>query len=83
MKSGAGCFVNVGLLKEVHVDKALAPGLRCTVKLSTEQESSKKLKGIVVPPSTPKKETGIYWGYDVRIATSMSKVFSQSPYKDG
>ncbi|XP_044261853.1 putative methyltransferase C9orf114 homolog [Tribolium madens] len=83
VKPGRGSIVNVGLLKEVHVDKLLTPGIRCTVKLLPQQESSKKLKGVVVAPSIPKIETGVYWGYTIRLANSLSKVFSQSPYKDG
>ncbi|KAJ8911616.1 hypothetical protein NQ315_017126 [Exocentrus adspersus] len=79
VRSGHGSYVNVGLLKEVHVDKLLAPGLRCTVKL-VPQDNSKKLKGNIVSPTTPRRETGIYWGYTVRIAKSLSKVFSQCPY---
>ncbi|CAG9818380.1 unnamed protein product [Phaedon cochleariae] len=82
-KTGQGSFVNIGLLKEVHVDKLLTPGVRCTVKLLPKNEQSKKLKGLVVSPKTPRKETGVYWGYSVRIATSLSKVFSQCPYKNG
>lgn len=81
VKSGRGSCVNVGLLKDVHVDKSLTPGLRCTVQLLPQQEHSKKLKGIVVSPATPRRETGIYWGYSVRIANSLSKVFSQCPYE--
>ncbi|CAG9861025.1 unnamed protein product [Phyllotreta striolata] len=82
-KIGQGSFVNVGLLKEIHVDKLLTPGLRCTVKMVPTEPSSKKYKGIVVAPSTPRRETGAYWGYSVRIATSLSKVFSQCPHKEG
>lgn len=82
VKPGRGSIVNVGLLKEVHVDKLLTPGIRCTVKL-LPQESSKKLKGVVVAPSSPKSEMGVYWGYTIRLANSLSKVFSQCPYKDG
>lgn len=83
VKPGKGSQVNVGLLQDVHVDKLLVPGIRCTVKLLPHQEGSKKLKGLVVAPTTPTKETGIYWGYNVRLAKSLSKVFSQCPYKDG
>ncbi|XP_028128862.1 putative methyltransferase C9orf114 [Diabrotica virgifera virgifera] len=79
----SGSFVNVGLLKEVHVDKLLTPGIRCTVRVLPSEQDSKKLKGVIVSPSTPRKETGVYWGYTVRIATSLSKVFSQCPYKEG
>ncbi|CAH1956092.1 unnamed protein product [Acanthoscelides obtectus] len=78
-----GAYVYVGLNKDVLVDKSLVPGLRCTVKIFLEQETKTKHKGVIVPPSTPRKETGVYWGYSVRIATSLSKVFSQCPYKEG
>lgn len=83
VKNDKGSYVNIGLLKEVLVDKLLTPGLRCTIKLLPQQEGSKKLMGVVVPPITPRQETGTYWGYSVRVATSISKVFSQSPYEGG
>lgn len=82
VKEGRGSKVNVGLLKDVEVDKLLTPGRRCTVELLS-QENNKKLKGIVVSPSTPRRAMGIYWGYSVRIAKSLAEVFSKSPYKNG
>jgi predicted SPOUT superfamily RNA methylase MTH1 len=33
VKEGKGSFVNVGLLKEIRIDKHLKPGIRVTVKL--------------------------------------------------
>ena len=81
-KSGRGSVVNCGLLKDVIVDKLLEPGIRVTVKL-TPREGSKKLNGIIVSPSLPHAETGTYWGYTVRIAQSLSNVFSQAPYPNG
>lgn len=83
VKNDKGSHVNVGLLKEALVDKLLRPGLRCTVKLLPQQEGSNKLKGSVVPPSAPRQDTGTYWGYSVRVATSISKIFSQCPYESG
>ncbi|XP_066149885.1 putative methyltransferase C9orf114 homolog [Euwallacea fornicatus] len=83
VKAGKGSIVNAGLLKQVRVDKVLVPGIRCTIKLLPQDQKSKKLKGIVVSPSLPRSETGIYWGYSVRIANSLSKVFSHCPYKEG
>ncbi|KAJ8931933.1 hypothetical protein NQ314_015113, partial [Rhamnusium bicolor] len=82
VKNTQGSYANVGLLKDVHLDKLITPGLRCTVKLLSQDEST-KFKGIIVSPSTPRKETGVYWGYSVRIANSLSKVLTQCPYKDG
>ncbi|XP_022919644.1 putative methyltransferase C9orf114 homolog [Onthophagus taurus] len=82
VKSGRGSQVNIGLLQDIHIDKLLTPGIRCTVKL-LKQDGSKKLKGLIVPPKTPKIETGVYWGYEVRLANSLSQVLSQCPYKEG
>lgn len=83
VKNGIGTYVDVGLLRRVLVEKTLKPGLRVTVKINPPKGNSKKLKGMIVPPSTPQKESNIYWGYSVRIADSISEVFSQSPYQGG
>lgn len=42
----------------------------------------KILKGQVVSPSTPQKED-LYWGYNVRLASSLGAVFTECPYKSG
>lgn len=79
-----GSFVNVGLLNDILVDKQLPEGLRVTVKIPQGSDlKSRKLRGKIVSPSEPRRKTGIYWGYNVRIANSISQVFSQSPYEDG
>lgn len=43
----------------------------------------KKLKGQVVSPATPQKEADLYWGYNVRLASSLGAVFTECPYKSG
>lgn len=43
----------------------------------------KILKGQVVSPSTPQKEADLYWGYNVRLASSLGAVFTECPYKSG
>lgn len=78
-----GCYVYVGLLKNVKVDRPLQPGVRVTVEMLPSPADSKRLFGRVVPPSRPKKEMGIYWGYSVRIANSFNAVFTECPYKEG
>ncbi|KAL6262620.1 hypothetical protein P5V15_005413 [Pogonomyrmex californicus] len=83
IKPGRGSQVNVGLLNEVHVDKVLMPGLRVTVKIPENQQNRKKLKGIVVPPNIPRAETGIYWGYTVRLAKNLTEVLINCQYKGG
>ncbi|PZC86583.1 putative methyltransferase C9orf114 [Helicoverpa armigera] len=82
-KPGRGSQVNVGLLQDISTDKLLNPGIRVTVKMLPTQEGGKKLKGKIVSLTTPRAETGVYWGYTVRIANNLSQVFTQSPYKDG
>lgn len=83
VKPGRGSQVNVGLLQDVSTDKLLNPGIRVTVKMIPTTEGRKKLKGKIVSLTTPRAETGVYWGYTVRIVNSLSQVFTQCPYKDG
>lgn len=35
----------------------------------------------LVPPSIPTAESGLYWGYRVRVADSLAQVFSECPYE--
>lgn len=58
--------------------------MRVTVKMPPGVDlKSKRIRAKVVPPAQPRQETGIYWGYSVRIANSLSQVFTKSPYKGG
>ncbi|XP_055701133.1 putative methyltransferase C9orf114 homolog [Phlebotomus papatasi] len=82
-KSGRGSHVNIGLRKDAAVDETLTTGIRVTVKLNLEEKEGKRIKGTVVSPSLPRQETGVYWGYSVRMAENISQVFSQSPHEDG
>lgn len=82
-KQGACSYVNVGLMKDVRVNKALMAGTRVTVELQSQKEGSKKRYGEVVSPSLPKEVLGVYWGYTVRLASSLSEVFTKSPYQEG
>lgn len=83
-KQGKGSLVNCGMRKEVRIDKQLQSGLRVTVQLNTTQKQENKVfKGVVVAPHVPRTEGGLYWGYSVRLASSLSAVFSESPYGEG
>lgn len=83
-KLNKGSYVNVGLLNDCLVNEILRPGLRVTVKLQPDQDlKSKKIRGEIVSPQQPRRETGVYWGYTVRIAKSFSDIFSKSLYEDG
>ncbi|KAL2100050.1 hypothetical protein ACEWY4_004444 [Coilia grayii] len=83
-KADKGSYVDCGMRKEVQIDKQLKPGLRVTVKLNKNQESGcKRYRGVVVAPHVPRTEKGLYWGYTVRLASSLSAVFTECPFKDG
>lgn len=82
VKKGEGSFVNVGLRKDVKIDKRLKAGLRVTVKIDEKAHGSYGL-GKIVAPSEPRSDHGLYWGYNVRIAHKFGSVFTQCPYKDG
>ncbi|KAH8301692.1 hypothetical protein KR059_008706, partial [Drosophila kikkawai] len=76
-------YANVGLLNDVLVDKAIEPGVRVTVRMDPASETSRKQRGTLVSPDEPRRETGVYWGYQVRIAHSLSEIFTKSPYDSG
>ncbi|XP_062867751.1 putative methyltransferase C9orf114 homolog isoform X2 [Trichomycterus rosablanca] len=83
-KAGKGSFVNGGMRKEVQIDKQLQPGLRVTVRLNKTQNSDSRVyKAAVVAPSIPRTECGLYWGYSVRLASCLSAVMTECPFKDG
>ncbi|XP_060127048.1 putative methyltransferase C9orf114 [Zootoca vivipara] len=83
-KPGRGSFVNCGMQKEVQIDKQLEAGLRVTVRLNPQQNpESKTQKGVVVSSHQPRTTSGLYWGYSVRLASCLSAVFAESPYKEG
>ncbi|CAL8084638.1 unnamed protein product [Orchesella dallaii] len=81
-------LVNVGLDRDCRVSKKLKKGVRVTVKFEDASpdyilKSKGKLKGTVVSPHLPRREDGLYWGYTVRIASCLSKVFSECPFQEG
>lgn len=46
-----------------------------------QTDSSKHHRGVVVSPTAPRQEAGLYWGYSVRLANSFGAVFTESPHK--
>ncbi|KAJ6446849.1 deoxyribose-phosphate aldolase [Purpureocillium lavendulum] len=77
--TGKGTLVDVGLEEPVEVEDKIPPKTRVTL-LFSEDES----KGpVCVNPAAPREEGGYYWGYTVRRASSLSNVFTESPYEGG
>jgi predicted SPOUT superfamily RNA methylase MTH1 len=65
------------------IDQRLQPGIRCTVQLDTAAYGRPgPIHGKVVSPSTVTQTDGTYWGYTVRMASSIKAVFDECPYAD-
>ena len=41
------------------------------------------MKGKVVSPSAPREHDGTYWGYSVRMASSIKAIFDEAPFENG
>lgn len=82
-----GSYVDCGVPNTlVQIDRVLSPGLRCTVQLDPKSYATSKkgsMKGVVVSPTTPRDQDGIYWGYQVRLASSIKAIFDECPYEGG
>lgn len=81
-------LVNVGLDRDCRVAKKLPQGVRVTIKFEDPSpeyilKPKGKLKGMAVSPHAPRREAGLYWGYTVRLASCLEKVFSECPFKEG
>lgn len=75
-------FVNVGLERDILIDRKLPPGTRVTVKMNNPG-SNKRQSGVAVSPSAPRTEDGLYWGYSVRMAQNLPEVWSGCEYEAG
>ncbi|KFV64090.1 Uncharacterized protein C9orf114, partial [Dryobates pubescens] len=85
-KSERGSFVNCGMRKVWLSPPPPTPfffGLRVTVQLEPEQPECRVRKGSVVSSQRPRAASGLYWGYSVRLASCLSAVFSECPFKEG
>eukprot|EP00510_Aplanochytrium_minuta_P000492 CAMPEP_0184011978 /NCGR_PEP_ID=MMETSP0954-20121128/4128_1 /TAXON_ID=627963 /ORGANISM="Aplanochytrium sp, Strain PBS07" /LENGTH=349 /DNA_ID=CAMNT_0026291857 /DNA_START=94 /DNA_END=1143 /DNA_ORIENTATION=- len=79
-------LVNLGFLADGKIDRKLPPGTRVTVKLENKGQvpkGSKRVRGKAVSPSEPRTSAGLYWGYTVRMASSLAEVWSGCEYPGG
>lgn len=74
-------FVYVGLQKEALINKEIEPGSRVTVQLDIFEDRN-YLNGKVVSPYLPTKKLNYYWGYEVRVAKSLTKAIEECPFKN-
>jgi predicted SPOUT superfamily RNA methylase MTH1 len=82
--SGTGSFCEVGLKHDVLLDRVLKPGMRVTVKMDSYNKNGRSyLMGSACRPTKPRQEAGIFWGFQIRIASTLNSVFSECPYEEG
>lgn len=92
---GKGSWVDVGLYEtRVQIDKHLQPGLRVTIQRTditreeyfqnrdAQNNKKKRIPGDIVSPSTPRLDSGFYWGYQVRRADSIGSIIENCPFAD-
>jgi predicted SPOUT superfamily RNA methylase MTH1 len=78
--TGEGSLVEVGLEQPVEIqEEAIPPKTRLTLKFPDDESQYPEC----VHPEAPRTEGGYYWGYTVRKSSSLSNVFTESPYEGG
>ncbi|KAL6755823.1 putative RNA methyltransferase [Haematococcus lacustris] len=85
-----GSFVDIGYERNAHVDECLPVGRRVTLHLGSSPSttfvpafSETMLKARLARPSEPRTQQGTYWGFSVRVATSLSRVLKEPGFKAG
>lgn len=76
--------VDAGLPNPINIDVSIPEGTRVTLKLPKHPpDHNGKIGAVPASPATPREEAGFYWGYSLRQASSLSAVFTESPFEDG
>lgn len=83
----AATLVECGLPVPARIPVSIPPNTRVTVKFESEEEpqlgNAPYIAAEAVSPDAPREEAGYYWGYSTRVASSLSAVFTESPYDGG
>ncbi|KAI9255504.1 putative RNA methyltransferase-domain-containing protein [Sporodiniella umbellata] len=80
-------LVDVGLFRRARIDRPIQPNVRVTVELqqvvaaADTKKGQKPIQARVVSPKVPREMNGIYWGYQIRLASSFSKVMTEAVYE--
>lgn len=81
--SAQSVYVNVGLRDPIDAElpdaaSSLDVGTRVTVRMPSVDVYG--AKGRLVSPREPVENSGLYWGYSVRLAPSLSSLLTTCPY---
>lgn len=88
--SNEGSLVYMGLDTEVYIEQKLQPKVRVTVSFDPQElkgaqgyrnRQKNSIPGKAVSPSEPRRQLGLYWGYSVRTANSLSDALSKGPFE--
>ncbi|CAD6188132.1 unnamed protein product [Caenorhabditis auriculariae] len=82
VKQGRGPICDIGLEKEFQIESEipLPPGTRVTVEIKNMDEDAKRYRGSLSSAAKVRQKTGQYWGYSVRIVTSLQETIDRSKY---
>ena len=77
--------VDSGWATDVFVEGEIPLKTRVTLEMPDPNANSNTSAIIAeaVDPNAPREKAGYYWGYQVRSASSISAVFTESPYEQG
>nr|CDJ95256.1 Protein of unknown function DUF171 domain containing protein [Haemonchus contortus] len=75
-KPERGSLCDIGLEKELELEEniQLPAATRVTVEITNLNQNSKRYRGKLTNARTVREKTGKYWGYSVKLATSMKEV---------
>ncbi|KAH9813055.1 putative RNA methyltransferase, partial [Melampsora americana] len=73
-------WVDVGLAEPVEVKLEHGVYVPEWTRVTVNMPSTPARLARIVSPRQPTETSGTYWGYSVRLASSISKVFTESPY---
>lgn len=80
-------YVDTGLSMRVFLPVTIPPNTRVTVKFKDREKPleipGNELLAEAVDPAAPREESGYYWGYSVRSASSLSAVLTECPFDGG
>uniref|UniRef100_A0A7I4YB40 Methyltransferase C9orf114 n=1 Tax=Haemonchus contortus TaxID=6289 RepID=A0A7I4YB40_HAECO len=81
-KPERGSLCDIGLEKELELEEKiqLPAATRVTVEVTNLNQSSKRYRGKLTNARTVREKTGKYWGYSVKLATSMKEVLDRNKY---
>ncbi|KAG0151418.1 hypothetical protein CROQUDRAFT_651257 [Cronartium quercuum f. sp. fusiforme G11] len=73
-------WVDVGLAEPVEVEIDENARIPDWTRVTVQMATSPTRLGRLISPRVPTELSGIYWGYSIRLASSISKVFTESPF---